>query len=222
MFHPRIVLAGCPALPDGDEDDAGLIGALRGRGLHARWLAWDDPATLDADLVILRAARDHLDRSAEFTAWTDRVRRLLNPPQAVRWNADARYLEELARRDVPVAPDVEAQTALVFFGAEPSHAFRVAGVECEPDWELWEFGRSTLGVAADHLGLVPTELLSARVDLVGDYRDPRLVTLDLVAPSLGWRHLAADARAARQRQFVLAVETALDRFGLGPLSHRRP
>ena len=44
VFHPRIVLAGCPALLEGDGDDDGLVGALRRRGLHARWLSWDDPA----------------------------------------------------------------------------------------------------------------------------------------------------------------------------------
>ncbi|MDZ4234763.1 MAG: hypothetical protein U1C73_13635, partial [Dietzia sp.] len=70
VFHPRIVLAGCPALPEGDGDDAGLVQALRGRGLHARWLSWDDPAVLDADLVILRATWDYIDRLDEFLEWT--------------------------------------------------------------------------------------------------------------------------------------------------------
>ena len=70
IFHPRIVLAGCPALPEGDGDDAELVAALRQRGLHARWLSWDDPETLRADLVILRAAWDYIDRLANF--WTGR------------------------------------------------------------------------------------------------------------------------------------------------------
>ena len=35
--HPRIVLAGSRG-----GDDAGLVAALRTRGLHARWLSWDD------------------------------------------------------------------------------------------------------------------------------------------------------------------------------------
>jgi hypothetical protein len=47
--HPRIVLVGSET-----GDDAGLVAALRKRGLHARWLSWDDPDTLHADLVILR------------------------------------------------------------------------------------------------------------------------------------------------------------------------
>ena len=68
--HPRIVLAGCSALVEGDGDDAGLIPALRSRGLHARWLSWDDPETLEADLVIPRATWDYTERLDEFLAWT--------------------------------------------------------------------------------------------------------------------------------------------------------
>ena len=96
VFHPRIVLAGCPALPEGDGDDAELVAALRSPGLHARWLSWDDPATLDADLVILRATWDYIDRLDEFLAWTRRVRNLLNAPEVVAWNTDKRYLADLA------------------------------------------------------------------------------------------------------------------------------
>src|SRR5258705_1537860 len=82
IFHPRIVLAGCPALPDGDGDDGGLVAALRTRGLHARWLSWDDQETLDADLVILRATWDYIDRLDVFLASTPRGRHPLHAPQA--------------------------------------------------------------------------------------------------------------------------------------------
>ena len=104
LFHPRIVFAGCPALPDGDGDDAGLVGALRRRGLHARWLSWDDPAALEADLVILRAAWDYTERLDEFLVWTRRVPRLLNSPDVVAWNTDKRYLADLAGAGVPTVP----------------------------------------------------------------------------------------------------------------------
>src|SRR6185312_5901836 len=104
VFHPRIVLAGCPRQVAGDGDDAGLLGALRHRGLHAHWLSWDDPEILRADLVILRAAYDYADRLGEFLAWTLEVKNLLNPPAAVAWNADRRYLDELANREVPTVP----------------------------------------------------------------------------------------------------------------------
>ena len=104
IFHPRIVLASCRQLPDGDGDDAGLVGALRGRGLHARWLPWDDPDTEQADLVILRAAWDYAERRPEFLAWTARVRNLLNAPAVVAWNSDKHYLADLAAAGIPTVP----------------------------------------------------------------------------------------------------------------------
>ncbi len=104
VFHPRIVLASCRQLPDGDGDDAGLVGALRTRGLHVRWMSWDDPQTEDADLVILRAAWDYADRRAEFLRWTGRVRNLLNAPAAVAWNSDKHYLADLAAAGIPTIP----------------------------------------------------------------------------------------------------------------------
>jgi hypothetical protein len=104
VFHPRIVLAGCQALPQGDGDDAELVVELRRRGLHARWLSWDDPATLEADLVILRAAWDYIDRLEEFLDWTTKVPNLANAPEVVAWNVDKRYLADLAEAGVPVVP----------------------------------------------------------------------------------------------------------------------
>ncbi|MBJ7387646.1 MAG: hypothetical protein JHC55_24505, partial [Mycolicibacterium sp.] len=119
--HPRIVFAGCKALVEGDGDDAGLAGALRARGLHARWLAWDDPETERADLVILRATWDYTDRLDEFLAWTRRVPNLLNGPDVVAWNSDKRYLDDLATAGVPTVPSL-------FFA--PGEAVRV------PDGEV--------------------------------------------------------------------------------------
>jgi hypothetical protein len=104
VFHPRIVLAGCPQLVAGDGDDAGLIGALRKRGLHARWLSWDDPETARAHLVILRATWDYTQRLGEFLAWTTSVPHLLNAPNVVAWNVDKSYLLDLARLGVPTVP----------------------------------------------------------------------------------------------------------------------
>lgn len=101
VFHPRIVLAGCRRLVDGDGDDAGLVAALRRRGLHARWMAWDDPATEEADLVILRATWDYAQRREEFLAWSGRVANLVNAPAVVAWNSDKAYLGDLAAAGVP-------------------------------------------------------------------------------------------------------------------------
>jgi hypothetical protein len=304
LFHPRIVLAGCPSLPEGDGDDAGLVSALAEHGLHARWLPWDDPATLTADLVILRATWDYIERLDEFVDWTDKVRNLLNPPGVVRWNTDKRYLADLAAAGVPTVPSrffapgrtielprgevvvkpaigmgsigaqrfsdsdsarrhgaalqargqtvlvqpydpriADGETALVFFGGEQSHAFTkgpilpAAGAPAldasgtyadeelspaDPDFEVWDVGHAALTAAAVHLGIDVGEFLYARVDVVGGIDDARVLELELVEPSLGWRQLPDAVRPRRERQFVRAVESALERLGLGPLSHRRP
>jgi hypothetical protein len=277
VFHPRIVLAGCPQQVAGDGDDAGLVAALRHRGLHARWLSWDDRDVTRAHLVILRATHDYADRLDEFLAWTTGVANLLNAPAVVAWNANRRYLDDLADRGVPtvpgevfapedrlrlprtgdvfVAPTIGTgtrrfsgrsaaaayaaelhtagqkvlvqpagsapETVLVFLGGTPSHAFTKqadAFRQAEPDFEVWDAGSAALAAAAAHVGIDASELLYARAHLSGF----RLLELQLVEPSLDWRRLDAGTRDLAQREFALRVESALERLGLGPLSHRRP
>jgi hypothetical protein len=273
--------------------------------LHARWMSWDDPEALEADLVILRAAWDYIDRLDEFLAWTKRVRNLLNPPQVVPWNTDKRYLADLADAGVPTVPSqffapgekvrvptgevvvkpavgagsvgalrfsdhAEArahaaalqadgrtvlvqpydrrikhgETALVFLGGRQSHAFTKGPIlpppgqapvfdesgtfaeetltPADPDFELWDVGHAALAAAAAHLGIGVGDLLYARVDVIGDRRDPHVLELEMVEPSLGWRQLDEGTRTRQQREFAVGVESALQRLGLGPLSHRRP
>ncbi|CAM3477320.1 hypothetical protein MYCO108962_22065 [Mycobacterium colombiense] len=214
VFHPRIVLAGAGDGAGDTVDDDGLVGALRRRGLHARWLSWDDPDTAGADLVILRAVAAAPDRRAEFLAWTRRVRRLLNPPGAVAWNLDERYLRDLEHDGLPTANAGAAPDAsLIFLGGERSHAWPV-----EPEFESWDLGHAALAAAAQRSGIAARELLCARVDVAGE----RLVGLDLVGPALGGRGLNPAARDLARHRFALAVESACERLGLGPLSHRRP
>lgn len=301
----RIVLAGCSRLVDGDGDDDGLVAALRARGLHARWLAWDDPETERADLVILRATWDYIERLHEFVEWARRVPNLLNAVPVIEWNTDKRYLMDLATAGVPVVeseffgprdrvhlpcgevvvkPSVGAgsfgaqrfgdhasarahaatlqeegrtvlvqpydsrieagETALVFLSGRQSHAFTKGPIlpppgaapefdesgtyateklsPADPDFELWDLGHAALGAAARRLGMRREDFLYARVDVIGGPKDPLLLELELVEPSLGWRQLDERARTLAQRQFALGVESALERLGLGPLSHRRP
>ncbi|ARG94989.1 hypothetical protein [Mycobacterium kansasii] len=116
-------------------------------------------------------------------------------------------------------PDVE--TVLIFLGGQPSHAFTSHDDvlrQGEPDFETWEIGAAALGAAAAACGVGIGELLCARAHLVG----ARLLDLQLVDPSLGWRRLDASARDRGQRRFAVCVESALERLGLGPFSHRRP
>lgn len=303
VFHPRIVLASCAALPEGDGDDAGLLTALRHRGLHARWLPWDDPDTLAADLVILRAAWDYTERHQEFVSWVRAVPHLLNPAAVVEWNTDKRYLHDLDRAGVPVVPtgyfDVgerveipdgevvvkpavgagssgaqrfvtaaaalahaaalhaqgravlvqpydprvaDGETALVFLGGKQSHAFTKGPMlppagqlpefeetgtyaheslsPADPDDEVWQIGRRAVGAVTRRFDLAPEELLYARVDVIGGADDPRLLELELVEPGLGFRQLDPTAREDAERRFAVGVEAALERLGLGPLSHR--
>ena len=117
------------------------------------------------------------------------------------------------------APTV--RTALVFLGGIQSHAF-IGKSPVEADFELWDLGQAALQAAAEQSGIGAEELLYARADVVGEPGDAELVELNLVAPSLGWRLLDDDARDDAQRQFAVCVESALDRLGLGPLSHRGP
>jgi hypothetical protein len=136
------------------------------------------------------------------------------------------------------------ETALVFLGGKASHAFTRAAIlppagrppqldvtgsyavqtltPAEPDFELWDIGFAALDAAAGRLGITPRDLLYARVDLLGGIDDPRLLDLELVQPPLGWRRLDPDTRERQLREFALSVESALQRLGLGPLSHRRP
>ena len=303
LFHPKVVLAGCPKLIQGDGDDSGLVAALAKRGLNARWLSWDDPDTLDCDLVILRATWDYTERLDEFLAWAERVPNLLNAPAVVAWNADKHYLHDLAVAGVPVLESeffepgqavhlpagevvvkpaigagsvgarrftdsckardhaarlqeagsavlvqpydprvVDGETALVFLAGEASHAFTKGPMlpepggdivfdpsgtyaeerlsAADPDHELWDVGYAALAAAGDHLGMPPSEFLYARVDLIGGPESPQLLELEMVEPGLGWGQLDANTRDLQQRQFALGVESALDRLGLGPLSHR--
>ena len=138
----------------------------------------------------------------------------------------------------------DGETALVFTGGEQSHAFTKAPIlppagqrpvfdhsgtyaeesltPADPDFELWDVGHAALDAAAAHLNIKATDLLYARVDVIGGPDNPLLLELELVEPSLGWRQLDPTTRDLRQRQFALGVESALDRLGLGPFSQRRP
>ena len=145
----------------------------------------------------------------------------------------------------PYDPRIEdGETALVFVGGGQSHAFTKGPIlpppgqapvfdesgtyaeetltPADPDFELWDIGHAALAAAAAHLGMDVSDLLYARVDVIGDRRDPHVLELELVEPSLGWRQLDTTARTRQQRLFALGVESALERLGLGPLSHRRP
>lgn len=92
-----------------DRDLPVLLEALRAAGAEASAQVWDDPEADWAgfDLAVIRSTWDYSWRSEEFLAWVakcGRLTRLANPAGVVRWNADKRYLGELAAAGVAVVP----------------------------------------------------------------------------------------------------------------------
>lgn len=110
-MSPRIALVTCHPGPEVavDRDLPELERALREAGADARSVAWDDAAVdwSAFDLALIRSTWDYSWRSTEFLEWTEKcqaVTRLANPADVVRWNADKRYLGDLAAAGVPTVP----------------------------------------------------------------------------------------------------------------------
>jgi hypothetical protein len=105
MHSPVVAVATCAEHPALDGEGRLLLDTLRGLGARAQPEVWDDePAGgwEQYDLVMLRSTWDYTFALPRFLAWTRAigVRRLLNAPDVVAWNADKRYLADLAEAGV--------------------------------------------------------------------------------------------------------------------------
>ncbi|HEY9230454.1 MAG TPA: hypothetical protein VIP11_27630 [Gemmatimonadaceae bacterium] len=106
----RIALATYERAPELAPDDHALVPALSARGIEACPVVWSDPAVdwSRFDAVVLRSCWDYHLRFAEFRGWLDRLEsanaRVMNSTSLVRWNADKRYLIDLARRGIATIP----------------------------------------------------------------------------------------------------------------------
>jgi glutathione synthase/RimK-type ligase-like ATP-grasp enzyme len=110
----RIALATYERAPGLAPDDRLLIPALERLGIRAQPAIWSDRSTRwrDFDAVIIRSCWDYHIRFGEFEAWlaaldADAIP-LWNPAPLVRWNADKRYLLDLAGRGVATVPTMIA------------------------------------------------------------------------------------------------------------------
>jgi hypothetical protein len=119
----EVLLATCADLPTLTADDEVLRASLEARGARVRALPWHaiDPEDSSA-IVCLRSTWDYHRRWPEFRGWVEgfgrAAGRLWNPPSTVLWNADKRYLGELAEGGIalPITrwyepgtrPDVDA------------------------------------------------------------------------------------------------------------------
>lgn len=103
---PReIAIATCAEHAALDDEGRMLLDALRGLGADAQPAVWSEapPGGWERfDLVVLRSTWDYTFALPRFLAWSRAVGagRLLNPPDVVAWNADKRYLADLARAGV--------------------------------------------------------------------------------------------------------------------------
>ena len=94
----------------GHPDDRTLFDALARRGVEPLVRIWDDESVEWArhDALLVRTPWDYYRRWPEFSAFLDRIERLalrtINPIATLRWNADKRYLAELAGAGLPVVP----------------------------------------------------------------------------------------------------------------------
>lgn len=101
-----LVTGDAPAFAEGM--DGSLVAALAARGARVhrpRW--WDDVDWSGFDVAVVRTAWDDPARRDEFVAWAadvDRVTRLWNPADVLRWNTHRSYLLELEERGAPVVP----------------------------------------------------------------------------------------------------------------------
>lgn len=100
-----VAIATSPEFPELDDEGRLLLGALRDLGVTASPAIWrDEPAGgwAQYDLVVVRGTWDYTFALADFLAWTRAIGpdRLHNPPDVIAWNADKRYLVDLARADI--------------------------------------------------------------------------------------------------------------------------
>jgi len=101
----RLLLATCPALPDGEGDASLLTGALDAVGISAEWAVWDDPSVdWSAAPVLIRSTWDYTERLPQFLGWLADVPQVHNPYEVVAWNSDKTYLLDLAAAGLPVTP----------------------------------------------------------------------------------------------------------------------
>ncbi len=93
------------ALPE----DALLRDALRGRGLDARIVAWDNLAIdwSGVKLCVIRSPGDWCFRLGEFRQWAQSVQRVTtiwNSVELMKWVSDKSYLVQLLDRGISVVP----------------------------------------------------------------------------------------------------------------------
>ena len=106
----RVALATYPQAPHLAPDDRLLPPALASLGINAEPVVWSNAAApwSDFDAVVVRSCWDYHLHFAEFLSWLARLDAagvaVWNSSPVLRWNADKRYLLDLAQRGVATIP----------------------------------------------------------------------------------------------------------------------
>jgi glutathione synthase/RimK-type ligase-like ATP-grasp enzyme len=106
----RVALATYRSAPHLAPDDQLLPPALATLGISGEPVVWSDHSErwTEFDAVVIRSCWDYHLHFADFLAWLARLDTadvaVWNSPSLVRWNADKRYLLDLARRGVATIP----------------------------------------------------------------------------------------------------------------------
>jgi glutathione synthase/RimK-type ligase-like ATP-grasp enzyme len=127
----RVALATYERSPGLAPDDRLLIPALEACGVTAEPVVWSSDTTEweTFDAVVIRSCWDYHLHVDAFYAWLDRLEAIpvpvYNSLGLVRWNADKRYLLDLAQRGVPTIPT---------FVLLRSHPEDIDGVLADTGW----------------------------------------------------------------------------------------
>jgi glutathione synthase/RimK-type ligase-like ATP-grasp enzyme len=118
IIRPHIALATYEKAPHLAPDDRGLIAALARAGVDATATVWSRDREWDQfDAVVIRSCWDYHRRVGEFLAWLGRLAAnripTWNSLELIEWNADKRYLLDLARAGVATVPTVVLSPASV-------------------------------------------------------------------------------------------------------------
>lgn len=94
-----------------DYEMDGLVDSLLNAGATPDIVSWEDPAVFwgSYDMALIRSPWSYTKRPQAFDRWLSIVEHqvtVLNPPSAIRWNRDKRYLLDMQQHGIRCIPTV--------------------------------------------------------------------------------------------------------------------
>jgi hypothetical protein len=243
--RPEIAVVTCAEHRDLDDEGRMLLDALRELGVRAEPIVWGEEPGDDYDLLVLRSTWDYTFALPRFLEWTRAVGgRLLNPPDVIAWNADKRYLADLADAGIATIATEHLPPGATFapppgrFVVKPSVAGGARGAQVFDEARHADAAAhvATLHARGDGVLVQPYleavdgdegEIALVHIDgeLSHAMRKGPLLALDVPAAQAGFRaeqmsvvaRPAADVVALGRR----ALEYVGERFGASPLLYAR-